>query len=707
VEDQSKTFFGACPHDCPDTCAMVYEVSDDKLVSVKGNKTHPMTRGTLCVKVKDYEKRHYHPDRLLYPHKRVGEKGEKKFERISWEEAIDTIHNKWSQIISESGPEAILPYSYLGNQGLVHGLNGGDSFFNKLGATVCERTFCGEGSCTAWLTTIGPTAGVDPESYIHSKYIVIWACNSVSTNLHHWAIVQDAKKKGAKVVVIDSYKSRTAKQADWHIAPKPGTDGALAMAVINHIIHNNLTDKEYIDKYTDGFEELKNHVTDKTPEWASEITGVEKADIEKLAFELSTNQPAAIRMGVALERHHGGGQTIRAVTCIPALTGAWKHVGGGITQFPVWEHPYKFDTICRPDLIPKGTRVVNALQLGRTLLSENIDKNKPIRSMMCWNANPVTQSPETEKIIKGLKRDDLFLVSAEHFISDTASYADILLPSSMGAEHEDIILSWGHLYLTYNEKCLEAPGEAKSNYEIFRILAKKFNFKEEQFKWNDEECLENYVDWDAPACDGIDLNYLKKNGYARLNVGTKDDRVPHKEGNFPTPSGKCQFILKDVKNFVAGPFRQMYEGYQPGQDLPELPDYVPPRESPTDNKELASKYPLNVISPKSHAFLNSCYANMDGKQKTQGDQFVLINQFNANERNINDGDKVKVFNERGSYEGLVKVTDDVNPGIIVSTLGYWRQLNEKGTVNSISSAEFANMGNAPTFSDNLVQVEKV
>ncbi len=707
MEDQSKTFFGACPHDCPDTCAMIYEVSDDKLVSVKGNKTHPMTRGTLCVKVKDYEKRHYHPDRLLYPHKRVGEKGEKKFERISWEEAIDTIHNKWSKIISESGPEAILPYSYLGNQGLVHGLNGGDSFFNKLGATVCERTFCGEGSCTAWLTTIGPTAGVDPESYIHSKYIVIWACNSVSTNLHHWAIVQDAKKRGAKVVVIDSYKSRTAKQADWHIAPKPGTDGALAMAIINHLIHNNLTDKEYIDKYTEGFEELKNHVTAKSPEWASKITGVEKGDIEKLAFELSTNQPAAIRMGVALERHHGGGQTIRAVTCIPALTGAWKHVGGGITQFPVWEHPYKFDTICRPDLIPKGTRVVNALQLGRVLLSENIDKNKPIRSMMCWNANPVTQSPETEKIIKGLKRDDLFLVSAEHFISDTASYADILLPSSMGAEHEDIILSWGHLYLTYNEKCLEAPGETKSNYEIFRILAKKFNFEEEQFKWNDEECLKNYVDWDAPACDGIDLNYLKKNGYARLNVGTKDDRVPHKEGNFPTPSGKCQFILKDVKNFVAGPFRQMYEDYQPGQDLPELPDYVPPRESPTDNKELASKYPLNVISPKSHAFLNSCYANMDGKQKTQGDQFVLINQVNANERKINDGDKVKVFNERGSYEGLVKVTDDVNPGIIVSTLGYWRQLNEKGTVNSISSAEFANMGNAPTFSDNLVQVEKV
>ena len=706
MEDQSRTHFGACPHDCPDTCAMIYEVEDEKLVSVKGNKEHPMTRGTLCVKVKDYEKRHYHPDRLLYPHKRIGKKGEKKFERISWEEAINTIHSKWVKIIDEYGPQAILPFSYLGNQGLVHGLNGGDSFFNKLGATVCERTFCGEGSCTAWLSTVGPTAGVDPESYIHSKYIVIWACNSVSTNLHHWAIVQDAKKKGAKVVVIDSYKSRTAKQADWHLSPKPGTDGALAMAIINHIISNDLTDKDYIDKYTDGFEELKSHVSDKTPEWASKITGVNKEDIEKLAFELAKNQPAAIRIGVALERHHGGGQTIRAVTCIPGLTGAWKHVGGGITQFPVWEHPYKFDVICRPDLIPEGTRVVNALQLGRALLGENIDKNLPIKSMMCWNANPVTQSPETEKIVEGLQREDLFLVSAEHFISDTASYADILLPASMGAEHEDIILSWGHLYLTYNEKCLEAPGEAKPNYEIFRLLAKKFGSNEDQFTWSDDECLENYVDWNAPACNGIDLNYLKQNGYARLDVGTKDNRVPHKEGNFPTPSGKCQLILRDVNNFVAAPFRQMYEGFQPGQPLPALPDYVPPRESPEDNKKLAEKYPLNVISPKSHAFLNSCYANMEGKQKTQGDQFVLMNKVNAKQRNINDGDMVKVFNNRGSYEGVLRLTDDVNPGIIVSTLGYWRQHN-KGTVNSISSAEFANMGNAPTFSDNLVEVTKV
>ena len=707
MDDSSKKYFGACPHDCPDTCAMIYETSHNKLISVKGNPDHPMTRGGLCVKLKNYEERHYHPDRLLYPHKRVGKKGKNEFERISWEEALKTITDKWKQIINDYGPQAIIPYSYLGNQGLVHGLNGGDSFFNKMGATVCERTFCGEGSCTAWLSTIGPTAGLDPESYIHSKYIVIWACNSVSTNLHHWAIVKDAKKKGAKVVVIDSYKSRTAKEADWHICPKPGTDGALAVSILNYIITNNLVDHDYVSNYTNGFDELKNHVQGKDSSWASEITGIPVDQIEKLANEISTQQPVGIRIGVALERHNGGGQTIRAVTCIPALTGAWKHVGGGITQFPVWEHPYKFDVICRPDWIPKGTRVVNALQIGRALLGESIDKNIPIKSMMCWNANPVTQAPETEKIIKGLQRDDLFLVSAEHFISDTASYADILLPASMGAEHKDMILSWGHLYLTYNEKCVEPPGEAIPNYEIFRRLAKLMGYEDKQFLWSDEECLENYVDWSAPASEGITLDYLKKNGFARLNVGCKDTRAPHKNGNFPTASGKCEFLLKNAKNFVAGPFRQMYDDYQPGEDLPELPDYNPPNESYETNPKLAKKYPLNIISPKSHAFLNSCYANMDDKQKVQGEQFVLINQFDAKNRKVSDGDKVKVFNDRGSFNGVAKITEDVSPGIVVATLGYWRQLNKNGTVNSISTAKLADMGNAPTFSDNLVEFSKL
>ncbi len=697
------THHGGCPHDCPDTCAMVYEVENGKLISVKGNTEHPMTRGGLCVKLKDYEQRHYHPDRLLHPMRRVGPKGSGQFERISWDEALDEITSRWQTIIEEHGPQAIIPYSYLGNQGLVHGLNGADAFFNKMGATVCERTFCGEGSCTAWLLTVGPTAGVDPESFIHSKYIVIWGCNSVSTNLHHWHIVKDAQKRGAKVVVIDPYKSRTAKEADWHIAPRPGTDGALAMAMMHTIIEQGLQDQDYVDNYTEGYDALAERVKTRTPEWATEITGIPAEDIRKFAMEFATTQPAAIRLGVALERNYGGGQAIRAITCLPALTGAWRHVGGGALQFPVWEHPYKFDVICRPDLIPEGTQVVNAIQIGRALTGE-MDLKVPIKSMICWNANPVTQAAETDKIVQGLMRDDLFMVSAEHFLSDTASYADIVLPATMGAEHEDMILSWGHLYLTYNEKCVEAPGEAIPNQEIFRRLAEKMGYTEDNFKWSDSECLENYVDWDAPACEGIDLEYLRQHGYARLNVGTRDNRAPHKNGNFPTPTGKCHFQVEGATNFVAGPFRQMYEGFQPGEALDSLPDYVASRETPQTNPELAERFPLNIISPKSHGFINSSYANMDTKLKVQGEQFVLINARDADLRNVQNGDKVRVFNDRGAFEGVAQITDDVNSGLVVATLGYWRQLN-KGTVNCVSSAELVDMGNAPTFTDNLVQVE--
>ena len=706
LSDQESEFFhGGCPHDCPDTCSMVYEVRDKKLIGVKGNKDHPMTRGGLCVKLQDYEKRHYHPDRLLYPMKRVGPKGSKQFERISWDEALDTIVTRWKSIINEYGAEAIMPNSYLGNQGLVHGLNGGDSFFARLGATVTERTFCGEGSCTAWLLTIGPTAGVDPESFIHSKFIIIWACNSVSTNLHHWHIVKEAQKKGAKIIVIDAYASRTAKEADWHICPKPGTDGALAMAMMHVIIEEDLVDQDYIDQYTVGFPELAALAKERTPEWAEAITGISAQDIRKLAREYATTQPSAIRIGVALEKSWGGGQTIRAVTCLPALTGAWRHVGGGILQFPVWEQPYKFDVICRPDLIPKGTQVVNNLQLGRVLTGE-IELKVPIKSMMCWNTNPVTQSTESEKNLEGLKREDLFLVSAEHFISDTAAYADILLPASMGAEQEDIILSWGHLYLTYNTKCVDSPGEAIPNYEIFRRLAQRFGFEEECFKWSDSECLEHYVDWNSPACKGIDLAYLKKHGYARINVGTKDNRAPHKEGKFPTPSGKCQFRVIGAKNFVAGPFRQMYDAFQPGEDIPELPDYIPSKETPRANPSLAKKYPLNILAPKSHGFINSSYANIESKLKAQGEQFVMIHPLDAQARGIKEGDRTKVFNDRGFFEAKSKITTDVNQGVVVATLGYWRQHNN-GVVNSVSSNAYGDMGHSPTSHDCLVEVQLI
>ena len=481
------TKLGACPHDCPDTCAMIYTVEDGTLTEVRGNPDHPMTRGALCGKVRDFDRHHYNPDRVLYPMRRSGPKGSGQFERISWDAALDEIHTRFSEIAATHGPEAILPYNYLGNEGVIQGLTVGDAFFNKLGASVAEKTFCGSGSSTAWLLTVGPTNGTDPMSFSESKLIVIWGCNSISTNIHHWHIVKEAQRGGAKVVVIDPYKSRTAKEADWHIQPKPGTDGALAMAMINVIINGNLVDNDYVEKYTVGFDQLKERAEAFTPEYAASICGVSAEDIRLLAHEYATTKNAALRPGVAVERSAGGAQALRAIFCLPALTGSWKDPGGGIYQMPLWEFPILFDRVCRPELIPEGTRVVNVLQLGAALNGE-LDLKPGLHGLMVYNANPVSNSAETAAIKQGLAREDLFTVVSEHFVTDTARYADILLPATMAAEHDDLMFSWGHFFFTLNEKAIEAPGEAVSNAELFRRLAKRFGFTEPQFSMSRDRC---------------------------------------------------------------------------------------------------------------------------------------------------------------------------------------------------------------------------
>ena len=570
-----------------------------------------------------------------------------------------------------------------------------------------EKTFCASGSSTAWLLTVGPTGGVDPESFVHSRYIVIWACNSISTNLHHWPFVLEAQKKGAKVVVIDSYRSRTAKAADWHIMPKPGTDGALAMGIIAEIIRQDLVDKAWVEKHTIGFPELAARAAEFTPDYVEQVTGVPADDVARFAREFATTQPSVIRLGVALERHAGGGQTIRAVCAIPALAGSWRHVGGGLLQMPLWEFPIDWARVSRPDFIRPGTRVVNNLQLGRALIGD-MKLDPPIMGLYIYNTNPVSQAPETNKIVQGLSRGDLFFVTAEHFVTDTAAYADIILPATMAGEHDDMMFSWGHFYLTINEKAIEPRGEAKSNAEIFRLLAAAFGFDDPQFKMSDIKLAEHFVKWNAPQMAGIDMEYFRHHGYFHLAVGTPDDRLPHANGNFPTPSGKVEFLVRDAKNFVASAFRMGYEDMQSGEPVDPLPGYVPPRESAATNPKLAETYPLNIVSPKSHGFLNSCYANEPHKIKGQGEQFVMISPKDAAARSIREGDPVRVYNDRGDFEGLARVTDDVREGVIVATLGYWRSLNRSdGSVNSISSAEFCGLGRAPTFSDNLVQVVRV
>ncbi len=704
------TVVGACPHDCPDTCSILTTVEDGKAIAVRGNPDHPFTRGRLCVKVNNYEERVYSDKRLLYPLKRVGPKGSKQFQRISWDEAIETIAKRWKSIIETDGAQAILPYSYLGTQGIINGLNVGDPLFNKLGATVSERTFCDSGSCTAYMMTIGPTPGVDPESFVHSKYILLWACNTLGTNSHHWPFIEQAKKAGAKLVVIDPVRTRTARLADWHIPIRPGTDAALALAMIHVIIKENLVDRDYIDKYTVGYDELAERASTYTPEFAAQETGIPVEDIVKLAREYATTPPAVVRIGVAVERHAGGGQTVRAIACLPGLIGAWKHVGGGLLQLPIWAFPVKWEVLMRPDLQPEKMRVLNSWRLGPALTGE-LDFDPPIKALFVYNANPMAMVTEQAKLEQGLEREDLFTVVSEHFLTDTARYADIVLPATTQLEQKDIMFSWGHLYLSYNNPAIEPLGEAVSNTELFRRLAKAMGIEDLSFYRTDDEIIEASLDWTNPVLQGITLEDVKAKGYARLTVPSADDWAPHREGNFPTPTGKCEFksTITGGGNFVVPLFRQGYNGDQDGTPVDALPHYIPPNENPQTTPALAKRYPLSLITPKSHAFLNSNYGNLPAQTAQAGEeQSVFLHPDDAVQRGIVAGAPIRVFNDRGAFEAFASISPDVMPGVVMAPSGYWHRSNRKGaTVHALTPPAYADLGRAPTFSDVLVQVGKL
>ena len=704
------TVVGACPHDCPDTCSILTTVEDGKAIAVRGNPDHPFTRGRLCVKVNNYEERVYSDKRLLYPLRRVGPKGSKQFQRISWDEAIETIAKRWKSIIATDGAQAILPYSYLGTQGIINGLNVGDPLFNKLGATVSERTFCDSGSCTAYMMTIGPTPGVDPESFVHSKYILLWACNTLGTNSHHWPFIEQAKKAGAKLVVIDPVRTRTARLADWHIPIRPGTDAALALAMIHIIIKENLVDRDYIEKHTVGYDELAERASTYTPEFAAQETGIPVEDIVKLAREYATTPPAVVRIGVAVERHAGGGQTVRAIACLPGLIGAWKHVGGGLLQLPIWAFPVKWEVLMRPDLQPEKMRVLNSWRLGPALTGE-LGFDPPIKALFVYNANPMAMVTEQGKLEQGLEREDLFTVVSEHFLTDTARYADIVLPATTQLEQKDIMFSWGHLYLSYNNPAIEPLGEAVSNTELFRRLAKAMGIEDPSFYRTDDEIIEASLDWTNPVLQGITLEDVKAKGYARLTVPSADDWAPHREGNFPTPTGKCEFksTITGGGNFVVPLFRQGYNGDQDGTPVDALPLYIPPNENPQTAPALAKRYPLSLITPKSHAFLNSNYGNLPAQTAQAGEeQSVFLHPDDAEQRGIVAGAPIRVFNDRGAFEAFASISPDVMPGVVMAPSGYWHRSNRKGaTVHALTPPAYADLGRAPTFSDVLVQVGKL
>jgi len=683
---------------------MLVTVENGKATKVRGDPDHPFTQGGLCVKVNDYTSHTYSPNRVLHPLRRVGRKGDGKFERISWDEALDEIATRFRGIIDEYGGEAILPYSYLGTEGTLNGLTVGDPFFHRIGATVSERTFCDSSACTAYFMTLGPTAGLDPESFVHSRYIVLWACNVRSTNLHLWPFIKEAQERGAKVVVIDPLRHRTAQSADWYIPIRPGTDAALALGLMHVIIAEDLVDDDYVANYTVGFEDLAKRAQEYPPERVSEITGIPAADIVTLAREFASTQPSAIRVGVAIERQVNGGQAMRAIASLPGLVGAWRHVGGGILQLPLWAFPLKWDVLQRPDLIRPGTRVLNQWLLGPALTGE-LDLDPPIKGLFVYNTNPVVVAPHQGKTVAGLAREDLFTVVSEQYLTDTADYADIVLPATTQLEQFDIMFSWGHLYMSLNQPAIEPLGEAVPNVEQFRRLAERMGLEDDWYRLSAEEMALAAYDWSAPTLQGITLDLLKERGWARLNLPGPDEYAPHAEGNFPTPSGKCEFyssMAEQAGNFVVPVFREGYNEFQPGNAVDPLPTYVAP-----DDDLVGGPYPLKMISPKSHAFLNSQYGNMDYQRRVQGEQTLILNATDAEARRIDEGQPIRVFNERGEIQAVARVGsgDLVAPGVVVCSVGQWRKLNPgSATVNAITRTAFGDMGNNPTFSDTRVEV---
>jgi anaerobic selenocysteine-containing dehydrogenase len=693
---------GVCPHDCPDTCGWVVSVdpATGKAVRMRGDADHPFTDGFLCQKVANYLERVYHPGRLTTPLKRIGRKGEGKFTPISWDEAIAEIATRFKQIAAGShGPQAILPYSYAGTMGKLHYSSLDRRFFHRLGASLLDRTICATAGGVGSDITLGTRAVIDPATVERSRYIVNWGSNTKVTNVHLWAIMVRAQKAGAKVVTIDPHRSRTAAASDWWIPVRPGTDAALALGVMHVLFRDGLHDQDYLDRYCVGGAELRQRVmTEYDPATVSRITALPVETIEQLAHELGTASkflggPAFIRVNYGMQRHGGGAMAVRTVCCIPAVTGDWRQPGGGAMLSTSKLYPFDDAFLTRPDLIPPGTRIVNMTQLAEALHGEL--PGPPIQALYVYNSNPAAVCPDQSRVLKGLERDDLFTVVHDLFQTDTADYADIVLPATSQLEHFDIHNSYGHLYVQVNKPAIAPLGEAKPNTAVFRLLAKAMGFEDELFAMSDEElartAFENeHGGFAGDGFRGIGFDHLLANGPIRLNV--PHDWAPFANGGFPTPSGKCE----------------LYSAREAAAGRDPLPHYIPPHEDPQTKPDLAAEFPLQMLTPPTPSFLNSTFVNVDTLRQRAGEPVVEMNPADAHRRSIVDGTRVRVRNGRGSFRAKAVVGDTVRPGVVVSYGIWWNKHTEEGVnVNTITSTALTDQGGGATFYDNLVEVEAV
>ncbi len=679
-----KIVNAACPHDCPDTCGMHISVENGVAVKVEGAKDMPFTQGTLCTKVARYLDRTYSKERVLHPLKRVGAKGEGRFERISWDEALDTIAAKFRQIAAVE-PQSILPCSYAGTMGLVQYASMDRRFFHKLGASLLERTLCSSAGKVGMKITLGAGVGMDPERFDEAKLILIWGSNSIVSNLHLWSRVQEAKRRGAKVIAIDPYRSLTAAKCDQHIAPLPGTDAALALGMMQVIISEGLYDADYVERYTLGFAQLRERVQDYPPQKVAAICGLAAADIVALAREYAATRQTAIRLNYGVQRHSGGGMAVRAITCLPALTGHWRDAAGGVVLSTGDWYGMNHAALERADLIPNRPRTINQSALGDALTAAN----PPVRAIYVYNNNPVAVCPDSQKVIAGFRREDLFTVVHEIFLTDTADYADIVLPATTQLEHYDVHKSYGHLYVLANSPAIAPLGEAKPNSEVFRLLAARMGFGDACFRDTDEDICRQALASSNPRMAGIEWEALKARGWQRLKLPARF--APFAEGNFPTPSGKCEFWSQTAVDLGMDP----------------LPVYTPPRESAQSAPQLAKTYPLAFISPPARNFLNSSFANLEFALKEAGEPYLDIHPVDAAARTIADGEQVRIYNGRGSFVAKARVSARVRQGVAAAPSVWWKKLSPDGrNANEVTSQALADMGGSATFYDCLVEVER-
>ncbi len=674
VRETERVVRGACPHDCPDTCALRITVEGGRVVKVQGDPDHPTTHGALCTKVSRYPERTYHAERVLHPLRRVGPKGRGEFVRVGWDEALADIAGRLAAIAARD-PEAIVPYSYAGTMGLVQGESMAQRFFHRLGASLLDRTICASAGAEALTQSYGGKVGMHVEHFAESKLILIWGSNSIASNLHFWTYAQQAKREGARLICIDPRRTETADKCHQHLALRPGTDGALALGLIHELVRNDWLDHDYLDRHTEGWAALRDKAMAWTPERAAEVCGLTPDEVRGLARDYGTARPAAIRLNYGMQRARGGGNAVRLIATLPCLVGAWRHRAGGLLLSSSGWYPIDHAALQRPDLLgARRPRTINMSTIGDDLLRESSPGFGPrIDALVVYNSNPVAVAPESPKVVKGFAREDLFTVVLEHFLTDTADHADYVLPATTQLEHLDVHRSYGHTSVLINEPAVAPLGEALPNTEIFRRLATRLGFTEPCFADDDEAIARQAFG------DRVHFDELRECGWVQLPL----PEAPFAQGGFPTPSGRCRIEAPGIA----------------------CPDWLPNHESALSTPELAARYPLAMISPPARNFLNSSFVNVKSLRDIEGEPLLEIHPDDAAVRGIGDGALVRVFNDRGEYFCTASLGGRARPGVVNGLGIWWRKLGLRGSnVNEVTHQRLTDLGRAPSFYDCLVDV---